>query len=438
MGERIENWAKTASCEPHRYYVPLDEEEVASIVTEAARLGRSVRVIGGGHSWSEAAMSDDLLVSLERISEIGSVEGMNVTVGAGTQVYALNRALAERGLALSSVGSIGAQSIAGAISTATHGSSLQHGVMSEQVVALRMVTADGSVRILSAQSEPELLDMARVSFGCLGIITAVTLRCEPAFRLLVRGTPLDIDEAIGRAVELGRAAEHAKLWWLPHTRKAMLFTAERVEAPREPRPLSDWLDEKVVNPYLFNSIVRLGDRVPALVAPLNRLVAAACFRPQQRVEDSFRSLHIPMPPIHLETEHALPLERASEALGGVRALIEDSGLRVNFIVELRYARGDRLPLSPCFGRDSCYIGGYIGRGRDAAAYMGAVEQLAANLDGRPHWGKRFTQTAEQLRPRYPLWDRFLEVREQLDPDSRLLNPFARRALGLDQNSTLSP
>lgn len=430
MGELINNWARTASCRPHRYYVPLDEAEVVSIVEEAARLGRGVRVIGGGHSWSDAAMSGDLLMSLDRLAGVQSVDGMDVTVGAGTRIHALNQALLEHGLALSCVGSIDAQSIAGAISTATHGSSLSHGVMSTQVVGLRMVCADGSVRDLSGQSAPELFDLARVSFGSLGIITSVTLRCEPAFRLRVRGTPMDIDEAIAKGASLGQAAEYVKLWWLPHTRKAMLFTAERVAAAREPAPLADWLDRRVVNPYLFDGVVRLGDRVPGLVGALNQVVSAAYFRPGERVEDSFRALHLPMPPVHLETEYALPVERAGEALGGVRDLIAASGFRVNFIVELRFVKGDALPLSPAFGHDCCYIGGYTGRGPDAAAYMGAVELLAANLGGRPHWGKRFTLSAAELHARYPGWSRFAEVRAELDPDGRLLNPFARRVLGI--------
>lgn len=430
MGERIENWASTASCWPHRYYVPLDEDEVLSVVEEAARLGRPVRVVGSRHSWSDAAMSDDLLLNLERLSGVISVEGLDVTVGAGMTVRALNQALLERGLALSSVGSIDAQTIAGATATGTHGSSIQHGVMSTQIVRLRLVGPDGQLRVLSAQSDPALFDMARLSFGCFGIITAVTLRCEPAFRLRLVSTPMHIDEAIERGAALAETAEYAKLWWVPHTQQAVLFTAERVEAARQPRPVADWIDENVLNRYVLSGMVRLGNRFPALVPLCNRLAAVSLSQPLERVEDSFRVLHIPMPPVHRETEYALPLAQAGAALGGVRDLIVDRGLRVNFIVELRFVQGDRIPLSPAFGRDSCYIGGYIGHGPDAVAYMDAVEDLAVSLDGRPHWGKRFRLSTAQLQARYPEWTRFAEARQASDPDGRCLNPFARRVLGL--------
>ena len=168
---------------------------------------------------------------------------------------------------------------------------------------------------------------------------------------------------------------------------------------------------------------------------VNRLILSGAFRPRQRVEDSHRVLHLAMPPVHRETEYALPVARASDALAGVRALIDDGGFRVNFIVELRFVKGDALPMSPAFGRDSCYIGGYIGAGADAERYMSAVESMAMDMDGRPHWGKFFRQPSTALQARYPQWDAFIEARQALDPEGRFLSPFVRRVLGLDTSET---
>ena len=426
----IRNWAGTAACTPARICVPHDEAEVAEVVVAAARLDRRVRVVGAGHSWNDIALTNDVLVRLDRLVGVQAVDGHDVTVGAGTPIHLLNVLLQNRGLALSNLGSIDAQTIAGAISTATHGSSQVHGVLSTLVVGVHLVDASGTVHHWTEKSHPALLDLARASLGCLGILTAITLRCEPAFRLRVVARPMHIDAAIEQAVTASTAAEYSKVWWLPHTDKAMLYTAERTDDPREPRPTADWLDRTVLNPWVFAGVLGLGGRYPATVPRLNRIVAGAYFQADDRVEDSFHALHIPMPPVHRETEYALPIDRAADALAGVRDRIDTLDLRVNFIVELRYVGGDSLPLSPATGGDACYIGGYVGRGPHAAPYMDAVEDLAWSLGGRPHWGKRFRRTPAELRSRYPAWDEVLETRARLDPDHRFVNAFTERVFGL--------
>ena len=377
-------------------------------------------------------MSDDVLVRLDALSGIRQLDGCSVTVGAGTTIYALNALLHARGLALANVGSVGAQSIAGAISTGTHGSGRRHGVLATQVEALRMVCADGTVRVLSPTSDPVLFDQARVSIGCLGVITEVTLRCVPAFRLQLHARPVPIEAAIEQAVALADRSEFTKVWWLPHTDRAMVFTADRTDAPRESRPVADWVDARVLNPIVFGVAIALGNRFPRLIPQIHAVLARGFFAEQSRVEDSFRALHLPMPPRHRETEWALPLEHASAALGGVKRLIEAHDFRVNFIVELRYVAGDALPLSPA-GRsngDICYIGGYTGHGPHAEPYMDAVEALATELSGRPHWGKRFCMGTEALRLRYPEWDAFARTRAALDPTGTFASPFVQRVFGL--------
>src|SRR5438067_5766510 len=191
---RFVNWARTASCVPADFAQPRSEEELRAVLLEAAARGLCVKVVGGAHSWSDAACTDGVLVNLDRLSRVLSIDGERVTVEAGIRLDALNETLAARGLALGVIGSIARQSIAGAISTGTHGSGPRHGSLSSLVCGLRLMPADGTVRHLAPGDE--LFDGARVGLGALGIITQVTLRCEPAFRLEELAAPLPFDEAL--------------------------------------------------------------------------------------------------------------------------------------------------------------------------------------------------------------------------------------------------
>src|SRR5437016_8311221 len=115
---RFVNWARTASCTPAEFAAPRSEEELAAILRRASR----VKVVGGAHSWSDAACTEGVLISLDALDRVLSIDDRKVTVEAGIRLDALNEALAARGLALGVIGSIARQSLAGAISTGTHGS----------------------------------------------------------------------------------------------------------------------------------------------------------------------------------------------------------------------------------------------------------------------------------------------------------------------------
>ncbi|MDG1479585.1 MAG: D-arabinono-1,4-lactone oxidase [Myxococcota bacterium] len=422
------NWARNIASQPTRILAPSSEDELVAMVADSAP--SRIRLVGGDHSWSDIAATDAVRITLDGMHRILSVDGERVTVEAGVRIHALSAALHARGLALSNLGSIGEQSIAGAISTATHGSGRGHGVLSTQVIGLRLLTMDGRILALSAQAHPALFDAARVGLGCLGIITAVTLQCVPAFRLTERMVPLSVDAAAACIPELVAAGEYVKLWWLPGTDRVLVFTASRTDAPAAPRPVKEWLDAVVINPLIFTLVLRLGGRFPWLISTLSSMVAAIYFRPDVRTDHSHRILHIPMPPRHLESEYAIPVERAGEALLRLRALIAANKLGVNFVQELRFVAADDLPLSPANGRDSCYVGAYTAAPKDAGRYFAAFEALMAELGGRPHWGKLFERAPAQLAAAYPDWSSFCALRTELDPDGRLVNPFISRVLGL--------
>ena len=154
-----------------------------ALVREAATDGLGVRVVGAGHSFTAIARTDDVLVTLDDMTGIVAVDEATgrVRVRAGTRLCDLNPQLDALGLAMSNLGDIAYQSLAGAISTSTHGTGLGFRSIAADVVGLRLVTADGAVLVLDDDHDPDLRGVARVRLGAPGVVTEVTLQCVPAF-----------------------------------------------------------------------------------------------------------------------------------------------------------------------------------------------------------------------------------------------------------------
>ena len=156
-GYRFRNWDKTLESRPERFYRPDSEEEVLEIVREANDAGGTVRTFGAGHSWSPLVLTDGTLINLDKLDRIVSmdVKRQRVTVQAGIRLKELNQILPKHGLGMRNLGSIGEQSIAGAISTATHGTGLRLGGLHTQIVGMNLIMIRG--KGVAGSKDPELL-----------------------------------------------------------------------------------------------------------------------------------------------------------------------------------------------------------------------------------------------------------------------------------------
>jgi L-gulonolactone oxidase len=423
------NWAGTASCRAAHSSSPRNEGELRSAIAEAAACGQRIKLVGAGHSWNDCACTPEHLVSLDAMDHFVAAAGDEVTVEGGMRLWQLNEELHRRGLALGVVGSIAHQTVAGAISTGTHGSSPRRGNLASMVTRLRLALADGTIVDCSRAQDPELFAAARVGLGALGVITQVTLRCEPAFTLEENASPMRFDEALAAIPRLAAEEEYVKLWWLPHTDFVQVFRYRRTSEKSAFSKLARWVDEKIVNRGVFALLLWLTSKWPRAIPAMNRAVRGAYFRPARRIARSDRALTLAMPARHEEVEIALPVEYAAEALVRTRDLIEREKLRVNFVVELRFVAADDAWLSPCHGRDSCFIGAYMARSRGIERYFSTFESEMLALGGRPHWGKQFSAGAEQLAPLYSKWDDFDALRARLDPRGMFENDYVRRLFG---------
>ena len=416
------NWAREQRCAPERIERPNSEAELVEAVTRADR----VTVAGSGHSFTDIACTDGVMVDMSSMNRVLAVDGDEVTVQAGITLHDLGEALRSRELAMENQGDVDPQTLAGAISTATHGTGGRFGNLSSQVVGVRLVDGTGEVRELREGDE---LRAARVSLGALGALAAVTLRCVPAFTIHRLDEPQPLDDVLPRLDELVDGNDHWEAFVMPYTRRAWTLTSERTDRPPEPPGrVAAFVHDVIVENAVLGLFCRTGRRFPSAIPALNRRLASLMGRAEHldasnRVYANKRLVRF------TEMEYAIPRECATEALERVLAMIERRRLPIPFPIELRVVARDDALLSTAHERATAYIAVHQYVGMEFETYFRAVEAIMDDYDGRPHWGKRHYQTAATLRPRYPEWDTFAEVRQRLDPERRFENDYLRRVLG---------
>jgi L-gulono-1,4-lactone dehydrogenase len=424
------NWAGNQTCAPVAIESPMNDAELASVVKGAAADGRTVKVIGAGHSFTDIACTNGVQIRLDnygRVLRVDQESGL-VTVQSGIPLYVLNEALAVRGLALPNLGDIAYQSVAGAISTSTHGTGVRLGGLATQVHAIDLVTADGSMVSCSADEEPEIFDAARVGLGALGVLANVTLQTVPAFNLQAIEEPMRVSHVLENLDDYVEGNDHFEFFYYPHTGWCGTKRNNRTDAPVGGRTRWDEFKNKtLLENVAFGTVCRVGRIFPSLIPRLAKALPS-----QGRVEYVDRSFRIFASPryVHFyEMEYSIPRAACQEALTRVRELIDTSGLHISFPVEVRFTAPDDIPLSTASGRESCYIAVHVYRGMPYEQYFRGVEAIMDSVGGRPHWGKMHYQTAATLAPKYPAWDRFQNVRNRLDPERRFANAYTERVLG---------
>jgi L-gulonolactone oxidase len=425
------NWAGDEGCRPVAIVHPESIDEIAAALQRAAREELRVRVAGAGHSFSDIACSDGLLIVLDRFQRVLDVdrESRLVQVQGGMTIAQLNACLAESGLALENLGDIDVQSIAGAISTATHGTGARLRNIPSQVVGLTLVLADGSTLACSRERDPELFRAARVGLGALGVVADVTLRCVPAFTLCGIDAPAPLEETLDRFEELALGNEHFEFFVFPHCDVALTRTNNRTEESPRPRGrVAEYANDILLTNHAFDLCCRIGRRMPSHIPEINRLVTRLAGS-SRRIDRSDRIFASPRLVRFTEMEYALPREHTTEAVRRVMETVERRGFAVPFPIEVRTVASDDALLSTAAGRESGFVAVHMYRGMEWRPYFEAVEEIMDGLDGRPHWGKRHFQTAASLRSRYPEWDRFQAVRAKLDPEGRFANAWIDRVLG---------
>lgn len=424
------NWAGSAQCIPHRLVHAMDENDIVDAVRYAANRGLNLRAAGTGHSFNPIATTSGVLLDLTGYSGIVALDPdtPSVTVRGGTLLSELNRVLDRAGLALSNMGTLAEQTIAGAISTGNHGSGLNHPPFSGQVLALTLVTSDGAIRGCGPENDPELFQAAATSLGALGVISTVTLRCVPKFNLRVTGGSQPLESILEDIKAYAGSAEHAtfslKGWSDNASTLKLEPTDDPVSAAAAGRRRANTLDE--VRCATAGLAGRIDQRA------VQRIMTAqlgGSSGPADYVDVSYKAFIFPQPVRFLSLEYALPLPSATHAVRYVHEDVKRFGLRTPYSITVRFGDGDDYLLSPAQGRTTVYVNITIPRTVGYIELLRVFEAVLRDHEGRPHWGKAHTATADTVAGLYPGWKAFQDIRAALDPDGLFTSDYIRRVLG---------
>ena len=425
----VRNWARNQRCEPDVVERPRNTAEVAALVVAASAANRPVKVIGAGHSFTSAAMTDGVMISLERLGAMLEVEHDLVRVQAGIELGELSRRLDEYGLAMPNLGDINVQSLAGAVSTATHGTGRGFGNLATTIESIELVDGRGQVRRFEIDTDPETVRTLAVGVGAFGIVTELTLRVVPAFNLHAHERVEPLPSLMARWDAFTRSADHAEFFFFPGDDRALVKRNRRTDEPARPPSRAAYVRDKyLLENAAFGTARAVARRFPSLAPRITRAVATAASE-RDLIDRSDRVFASPRKVRFLEMEYGIPIDAVPEALDRVQALVRSLHHPVLMPIEVRCSAADELALSTGFGRENGWIAVHQHPGMPSELYFDTVERIMDDYEGRPHWGKLHGQTAHVLRERYPHWDAAMAMRDRLDPDRTFRNAYLDRVFG---------
>ncbi|XP_076451036.1 L-gulonolactone oxidase-like [Babylonia areolata] len=445
-GHHFTNWSGTQSCHPELYFEPETTEEIRQILTRAREKGRKVRVVGNGHSFSDLVCTTDYMISMCRYNQVLKVdeETREVTVQAGILVEELNNnVLPSHGLAMRVIGVVSDVTVAGLMSTGTHGSRPQYGTASSQVLAVELMTASGEVMRISKTENSELLPAVVLSLGALGVILTVTLQCEPAFRLHNKPFTSSLKDVLPVLEETVATSDYFYIEAFPHTDGIICHRASRTsEAPwREPQGTLSSLWTTLLGASMM-PLLWLCTYLPKLIPLVSRFYFRYLYaRISECIDSSHKIQSLEGLPNHYVMEWAIAREHFGTALMELQSWLSKSGCLAHFPIFCRFVKSEDVYLSPAYGRDTCYINIIIVRPYDMRTpfeeYWEAIERIVAPLGGRPHWAKDHGYGGQDFERLYPKWGEFCRLRKRLDPNGMFLNTHLERVFGKHSGSSAS-
>lgn len=421
----FQNWSADVQSQPTQFLYPENEAEIVAIVKQAAQNQQQIRIVGAAHSFMPLCHTNQILLCLDKVAGIVEVDKSKVqaTIWGGTRIRDLGKLLFEDGMALANQGDVDAQSIAGALSTGTHGSGTSFGSLSTMIVQLRMVSANGDILTCSETENADIFKAAQVSMGMLGIITQVTLQLVPIYKLHCNATKTTVADCLARLPEL-KKNRNFEFFYFPYTDVTQLKVMNPTEDAPQAYSVGNYLNDMILENGAFQLMSSLSKHIAPLTIPIAKLTGAAASSVSRKAW-SHEVYPTPRLVRFHEMEYNIPAEHFTVAFTEIKNSIDKHQFRVHFPVECRFVKEDDIWLSPAYKRESAYIAVHQYQGMEYKAYFAEVEKICQKYGGRPHWGKLNTTNKSYLAEIYPKFADFIVIRRQLDPKGLFLNGYLK-------------
>jgi len=441
--KKLTNWAHTALCTPKKIVYPRSQEEIISLVKSCNETNTPLKVVGAKHSYNDifCAGHDGINISLKKFNAIVNIDQQKQTVKvqAGIRIPALIKILKTNKLSLKNLGTNVFDSLAGACSTGYHGSGITHGIFASDVLEFEVITPLGEKKII--KNSDEAFKIYAVGLGMLGVITHITLQCEPFYKLEIIEKKMAFEEIEAQFETLLADNEHFKFIWIPHTKEFMVWLANRT-TKAESSSLQRWMTYGFTGVFInniFHELLLFGASFKrSLVPSINRLMSRLLLPKEGEVAQSVYPSHWAFFLPHLlkqdVVEYAFNIDETFEVFAQLIKMIEERGIYVDTPIEVRFVKKDNYWLSPTQGEDVCFIGTKIHfplrRQPEYTRYFTEVDKILLQHNGRPHWGKQFRITTEDFKKNYKKWDDFWEYVDNQDPKGLFSNAFSKRLRGV--------
>ncbi len=419
------NWSGDQRATPSQKLLPDSEDMLCQQVKAADQL----RVVGAGHSFAPLVPTNGALLSLDKLSGLVSHDEANcqARLWAGTRLFNAGPLLHDLGQAMPNLGDINRQSLAGAISTATHGTGVTLPCIAAGAEGLRLITANGEAVECSRDKDSDLFNAAAVSLGMLGVITQVNLQNIPSYRLRERVFVSSLDDVLPRLDAYVAEHRHFEIWAFPHSRKAIVKTLDLTD--ELPTKKDHGADSDDLGLYVGCEAMRL---FPAAGRGVQKILDKIV-RPSERTNWSHNIFASHRGIRFNEMEYQVPRQSGVACLDEVCQAIARDKTPVFFPVEFRYVAPDDYWLSPFNGKpgdERCSISVHQYWKQDYRPLFSMTEAILQRHQGRPHWGKLHTMEFDQLKAHYPHLPRFLKLRAELDPTGKFLTPYLKQLFNI--------
>ena len=415
--EKLKNWAGNLTYSTDKVYYPTSVEEIQQLVKKYSK----IKALGTRHCFNTIADSKDNLLSLKEMNKVVTLDAgaHTVTVEGGMKYGELCPWLDSKGYALHNLASLPHISVAGAITTATHGSGVKNGNLSTAVTALEIVTADGNIIHLSKDKDGEKFSAAVVGLGAIGVITKVTLAIQPTFMMrqyVYEKMPIQqMKDHFDEIVSAGYSVSLFTDWQTENINE--VWIKSRVDDAANSKSKPDFFGAKPATKNMH---------------PIAELSAENCTEqmgvpgPWYERMPHFKMGFTPSSGKELQAEYFVPQQHAVEAILSIHRMGKEIGPHL-FISEIRTIDADNLWMSPCYKQPSVTIHFTWKQEWDAVnKLLPVIEKELAPFNAKPHWGKLFTITSKVLESRYEKFSAFKKLIREYDPNGKFNNEFLNR------------